>query len=172
MTERTRSSRTSRDQMTHDATDGLELEDAYVLDDDSGPLPNIPARSGYAQYWARAAIGPHADARNLMRMQRRGWRPRSVESVPKGYQDLKLEGTSLGTVISTHDLILMERPLEIQNKVLANKQQRTRDMERAVKRNIFRDHQELGGSDTGFTAPVNEDRARVERGQPLVLGDD
>ena len=169
-TSRPRGGRTTRDQQTHEAeAQGAEVafDDSFLFSD-GGPLPQIPARPGYAQYWARARHGNTDDARNMLVKKQRGWLPRAADSVPKVYQAM----ADTDGVISTHDLVLMERPDVLQKRVVSHIKKETDDRAAAVKRNIFRDHKNLGGSDTGVSAPEVEDRNRVERGQPSLLDDD
>jgi len=159
--------RTSREQETHDATD--VHDDEVILFEESGPLPNIPARAGYDQRWVRVATKEGDDARNIARAAQRGWKPRPVESVPKAYQWLTSKREGIGGVIGTHDNILMERHEGISEKVNAINKKRRRDLESAVKNNIFREN--VGGSHAGISHNT-ETSATVERGRPVRIADD
>ena len=159
-----REGRETRDQQI----DNEEFDESFLFED-TGALPKIKPRPGMAQYWARIRRGEEVDARNMLRMKRRGWRPRDAGSVPKAYQGLTVQDESLGGIISTHDLVLMERPMSVQKKVQAHLKQVTDDRTKAVRGNIFRDHRNLGGEASGYSRPEREDRATVERG---VLLDD
>jgi len=166
----TRQPRQTREQSTHEAQD-VEFDDSFLFED-SGPLPDIPARPGYAQRWGRVKIRNEQDGRNLMRLQQRGWKPRPADSVPAAFQGFTVRNASLGGVIGTDDLVLMERPQKLQERVIAHQKQEVDAREKAVKRNIFRDYQDVGGADTGFTRPKHENSAKVERGVPVLLDDE
>ncbi len=152
-----------------------ESRDSYEFDplafEESGPLPEIPARRGYVQRWVRVSIKGKDDARNISTRARRGWRPRQANSVDTSYQHMLVNHQGLTGVIGTQDAILMERPLELHKKVEAIERKKRRDLEIAVKKNIFREHQRIGGSDTGFSAPVNEQTAKIIRGSPIIADD-
>jgi hypothetical protein len=111
------------------------------------------------------------DARNLARAAQRGWKPRPPETVPKAYQWLTVKSEGMGGVIGTHDCILMERHEAIQKKAEAIQKQRRRDLETAVKSNLFREHHNIGGASVGMT-PNFESSASVERGRPVRVADD
>lgn len=163
--------RESREQVTREAESRETFEfDPSVLDE-FGPLPNIPARPGYAQRWVRVAIGNEADARNISTRYRRGWRPRTSDSVDKSLHHMLVNREGFGNVIGTHDVILMERPLEIQKKIEAHQRKQVRDLEQAVKHNLFREHKDLGGNQTGFNQPRDESEARVVKGAPRIMED-
>ena len=162
-----RTGRTTRDQQTRDAT--ADFDESFLFED-PGVLPKIEARPGMAQYWARVRHGNEVDTRNMLKMKQRGWLPRTADSVPKAYQSLTTQDESFGGVIGTHDLVLMERPIALQKRVNAHHRKVTDEREQAVKRNIFRDHKNMGGSGTGFTEPEVEDKHRVEKG--VLLDDD
>jgi len=162
--------RPSRDQQTREAQ-GVEIDDSFLFEE-SGPLPNIPARPGYAQRWGRVKYRNENDGRNILRLQQRGWKPRPADTVPVKYQGLTVQNASLGGVIGTDDSVLMERPIELQARVEAHQRHEVDSREQAVKRNVFRDYQAAGGADTGFTQPVHERSEKVERGVPVLLDDD
>lgn len=162
--------RVSREQETHDALGVHDADDEPILFEESGPLPTIPSRAGYVQRWVRVATKQGDDARNLARMAQRGWKPRPIDTVPKAYQWLSSKREGLGGVIGTHDCILMERHEGIQQKAEAIQKQRRRDLETAVKTNLFREHKNIGGASAGIT-PDYESKATVERGRPRVADD-
>lgn len=166
-TRRRHSTRATRD--TQISTD-VEFDDSFLFED-PGTLPNIPPRAGYVQYWARVNRGNAADARNALTKKRRGWRPRPADTIPAAFQDLLIDNDTGSGLISTHDLVLMERPQQLQDKVNQHKRNVIDERERAVKQNVFREHQNIGGAATGLTAPEVEDRAKVERGANVLLDD-
>ena len=160
----------SRDQENRDSDSREASEfDPSVLDD-LGPLPDIPARVGYAQRWVRVMIGKENDARNLAMRSRRGWKPRQANTVSTSMQYMTENRAEFGDVIGTHDCILMERPIEIQKKVENHERAKVAEQTRAVKHNLFREHQNLGGVQTGFD-PRDESQSRVIKGAPQVMED-
>lgn len=161
--------RDSREQEARDATP-IHVDDSILLED-SDVLPKIPPRQGYAQRWVRVARGAEADARNLSLRARRGWLPRAAETVSKDLQYMTLQRQGMGGVIGTHDLVLMERPIEIQRRAEALERNKRRELERAVKTNLFNEHNNLGGASSGFSAPSVVHDSRVERGTPRVAED-
>jgi hypothetical protein len=84
-------------------------------DEEWHPANNLQApkaRPGMAQRWVRFAIGNTDDPRNWSRSQREGWTPRSLETVPAGFNAPTMAhpgGT--GSVIAIGDLILCEMPI-------------------------------------------------------------
>lgn len=161
----------SRDQVSRDTETREAMDYDALLLDDSGPLPNIPARPGYAQRWVRVALKNDADARNVSLMSRRGWTPRQADTVEKSYQYMLTQHQGLGGTIGTHDLVLMERPIEIQKRAEQIEREKVRNLEIAIKRNLFREHSNMGGTNAGFTAPTDESRSRVIRGEPRIASD-
>lgn len=161
----------SRDQDTRDSESRAAMEFDPSILEEFGPLPDIKPRPGYTQRWVRVAIGNEADAKNMSRRSRLGWRPRQADSLPDYLQYMFVERKEFGNVIGTHDCILMERPIEIQRKIEAHERKKVRDLERAVKHNLFREHQNLGGSRTGFNQPVVESESRVIKGKAVVMDD-
>ena len=168
---RDNSVRTSRDQENRESETRQAFEfDPSVLDE-FGPLPNIPARQGYAQRWVRVAIGNEADAKNMSTRARRGWLPRQASTVDQNLKYMFVERANFGNVIATHDVILMERPLELHKKIEQHERNKVRDMEKALKHNLFREHREMGGNRTGFNAPIDESTSKVIKGSPRVMED-
>jgi hypothetical protein len=64
------------------------------------------------QRWIRFALGNDNDPRNWTRALREGWKPRSVESIPEGFDAPTIKHGVSGTVISIGDLILCEMTVE------------------------------------------------------------
>lgn len=153
--------RKSRVQTNRDAE---SIHDApEILFEESGPLPQIPPRAGYSQRWVRVATKEGDDARNIARMSQRGWRPRNPETVPASLQMFAVKREGLGGVIGTHDCILMERHQDISAKEADHNRGMRRDLERAVKGNIFN---ETNGNVT------HESKSSIERGRPVTVADD
>ena len=161
----------SRDQSTRDADSREAFEfDPSVLED-LGPLPNIQPRNGYAQRWVRVMIGKEVDARNMATRARRGWRPRQSDTIDPSFRYMTTNREEFGNVIGVSDCVLMERPIEVQRKVEAHERQKVLDMSKAIKHNLFREHSNLGGNQTGFEAPRDESKSQVLKGSPILMED-
>jgi len=160
---------TSRDQETRDS---IPIHMDSISFEDEGPLPDIPARAGYAQRWVRVKKGRDEDARNIYNSTRKGWLPRAVETVSKALQGLTVQREGFGGVIGSHDMVLMERHEGIDKASADHKKQARRNLTTAVKENLFSEHRSLGGSNTGLGSPGFEDRAQVERGRRVSVADD
>jgi hypothetical protein len=161
--------RTSRNQETREAAG---VHDMPIDFEPTGPLPDIPARPGYAQRWIRVKKGKENDAQNLFAAQRRGWAPRSPNTVPKSMQWLCSQREGIGDCIGTPDMVLMERPNELNAREVEAKRRGRRAIEQAVKSNLFSEYKQMGGSATGFTAPADESSSQVERGRRPAIQDD
>lgn len=163
------SAHTSRNQ---DARDLNPIhEENPISFEEEGPLPKIPSREGYAQRWVRVKQGSEADGHNLYRATRKGWKARSPDTIGKHLQFLTVQREGMGGVIGTHELVLMERPAEINQQEFAHKRKKWKSLDAAVKSDLFAEHQKLGGDATGMTAPSFDSQAHVERGRPLVADD-
>lgn len=158
--------RLSRAQETHEARTVRDVDFQAT-----GPLPNIESRPGYVQRWIRVAKGAESDRQNLYSATRRGWTPRSPETLPKSQQWLTVQREGLGGCIGTHDSVLMERSVEINQREAEVKRRERRALEGAVKHNLFSEYKGMGGAATGFTAPADQSQARVERGVPPIQDD-
>lgn len=79
-------------------------------------LPEIPARSGYVQRWIRVATGGKADASNISRRYREGWRPRRMETVPKNIGVPTLNTGEYAGCVGVEGSVLMEMPVERNTK--------------------------------------------------------
>lgn len=151
----------SHDQITHDAETHEEFEFDPAMLDDLGPIPNIPARDGYVQRWVRNRLKNEEDGRNLYARSMRGWTPRDPASLPNALRFMGSAHNGQG-VIATKDLILMERPQAIHDKVVAHNRKRVKELELGVKHALFRETK--GFTNAGFTAPEYETKASVKRG--------
>jgi len=99
-----------RDQLLHDAQDIHQENDEQWVRPSS--LPEIPARSGYVQRWIRVSSGGKADASNISRRFREGWRPRRIETVPKNIGVPKLNTGEYSGCVGVEGSVLMEMPKE------------------------------------------------------------
>ena len=100
---------------------------------DEGGLPNIPPREGMEQRWMRSRLGAEAAVKNLAQKQTRGWRPRPASSVQQSYQNMRLAEGRFDGAIGVHDMILMERPIEIGAEARQIENAKVDDLDRAVR---------------------------------------
>ncbi|MGH1372980.1 MAG: hypothetical protein ACRBBW_13150 [Cellvibrionaceae bacterium] len=164
-----KSAHESREQESREHDDLYDLNEPIF--EDTGPLPEVPARDGYAQRWIRIQKGNEEDGRNIYAASRKGWTPRSLETVGDAFKWLTTKLGDRGNLVGTKSMVLMERPIELDRRASQVTKGRRQELEKAVKQNLFSEHNGLGGSSTGFTAPQVESASQVERGQPLVADD-
>jgi hypothetical protein len=81
--------------------DEFEWKPSNTLD---APEP----RPGFVQRWVRFMVGADQDPKNWSRSTREGWRPRSLDTVEKGFNAPTMNHGTLGTVIQVGDVILCE----------------------------------------------------------------
>ena len=84
-----------------ESKDEFEWKPANTLD---APEP----RPGFVQRWVRFMVGSDQDPKNWSRSNREGWRPRSMDTVEKGFNAPTMNHGTLGTVIQVGDVILCE----------------------------------------------------------------
>jgi hypothetical protein len=82
--------------------------------------------------------------------------------VAKAYQNLRIAEGDYAGCIGFHDVVLMERPVEIGEKVRKIELQKTREKELAIRSMQFR---ETDGRDSYFQHENPELRSRVETGE-------
>lgn len=101
----------------HPSHDTMDVE--HVHDDDEWPevwnppvqLDAPPPRPGMRQRWVRVAIGDKEDVKNVARMNKQGWRPRRVETVPGNFApDQLLKQGRFEGCIGAEGLVLCEMP--------------------------------------------------------------
>jgi len=164
-----KATRDSRDQETRESNDLHDVNEPIF--EDTGPLPEVPARDGYSQRWIRVHNGNEEDGRNIYAASRKGWTPRTLETVGEAYKWLTTKLGDRGNIVGTKSMVLMERPIELDRRASQVTKGRRHELENAVKQNLFSEHNGLGGSTTGFTAPKVDSTVQVERGQPVVADD-
>lgn len=159
--------RLSREQSQRSAE---PIHDEHISFEETGPLPEITPRPGYVQRWVRVGIKNDADSRNIARSMQLGWSPRSPDTVPVALQALTVQRAGMGGVIGVHDMVLMERREEIEQKSRAHELRKAKDQERAVQNNFYSEHKNLGGNANGII-PNSRFDAQVERGRPMIKDD-
>lgn len=162
-----RADRPSRVQESRDA-EGVH-DDGVDFGDDTGPLPNIPARPGYTQRWVRIKKGQESDSRNMYKASRQGWLPRAADTVSKSLQFMMVQREGLGGVIGTYDMVLMERREEISERArLINKKTRD-DRMQAIKDNMFSENRRMNPTSPNMEFDIS---SRVERGKAMTVDSD
>jgi len=132
---------------------------------DEPGLPHVPCREGMEQRWVRVKIRTEPDVKNLVNKERRGWRPRSAQTVAKTYQNLRIAEGDYAGCIGFHDVVLMERPVEIGEKVRKIELQKTREKELAIRSMQFRETDGQDRDRAYFQHENPELRSRVETGE-------
>lgn len=152
----TRESRTqeSREADTVHEFSAMSWESPALLD-----TTHIPARPGYVQRWVRTKLGGQDDQNNVFRKINQGWKPRPLDSVPKGQYVPHVDFNGVN-VIGIHGNILMERPVEIHEKHAAYNRQQANNQMVAAKNNLFNVHKE----GTGMVAPTMNTQTKVKVG--------
>jgi hypothetical protein len=158
--------RASRAQETRESE---ELHEEYADNWDQPGLLNAPeARPGFAQRWVRTKLGGTDDQGNLIRKLNQGWRPRQADTVPKGYAAPTTSYGDYGNVVGTHDMLLMERPSELNDKYVNRIKEDTRNLEHSVKRTLGQVHK----PGSGLTSPSIEENRQVSTGRRVNVADD
>lgn len=128
---------------------------------------HIPARPGYVQRWVRTKLRGDDDQNNVFRKINQGWKPRMLDSVPKGQYVPHVDFNGVN-VIGIHGNILMERPVEIHERHAAYNRQQAKAQMEAARHNLFNVHAE--GS--GLTAPTMNTKTQVKVGLQADSDDD
>lgn len=170
MTQRQKLSRTSRDQEAKE-NNPVHENTEYSFEDE-GPLPNVEPRTGYTQRWVRVSLKGSNDRNNIFKAMRAGWKPREASTLGTIDKFLTSAIDGLGDVISTHDLVLMERHEDITAKEKAENVKRYQNKERAIKKNLFEETSGGAGYTAGMEAPDHRTEQSVERGRSPLVADD
>jgi hypothetical protein len=104
----------------------------------------IPPREGYVQRWVRTSLQGREDQSNVYKKLNKSWRPRLLDSVPKGQYVPQIDFNG-AQVIGIHGMVLMERPKALHER---QKQAIRRDTENqmlAVKHNMYAEHDPRSG---------------------------
>jgi hypothetical protein len=171
MTVTRETARPGRESRTQNLREADQVHESY---DDNWEAPtlldtsNIPARDGYVQRWVRTKLRGEDDQNNIFRKINYGWKPRSLDSVPKGQfvPQVNLNGEN---VIGIHGMILMERPKALHDRQAAFNRKQADNQITAAKHNLFRVHNP--GDERLISAPSMKMDSTVSRGR-LVESDD
>jgi len=121
---------------------------------------HIPARPGYVQRWVRTKLRGEDDQSNVFRKINQGWKPRLLDSVPKGSYVPNVDFNGVN-VIGIHGNILMERPVEIHEKHAAYNRQQAENQMIAARQTLGSVHK----ADSCLTAPTMQTKTDVRIGR-------
>ncbi len=162
-----RDSRQTRAQETRNAEEVHEQyedlwEEPLLLD-----ASNIPPRPGYVQYWVRTMLDNQPDLNNVAKKMNMGLKPRPVDTVPKGVYPPKTNFEDFTNIIGVHGMILMEMPMEQDERYKRGVRARTKAQMEAVDSDLMRDHE----PGKGFGRPQMDRKSTITRGAPRVMDD-
>lgn len=90
------------------------IEDAPWVPPTSLEAP--PPRAGFVQRWIRVGMFGVDDPTNTARKTREGWRPRSADSVPKGFHLPTISHGQWAGCIGVEGSLLCEMPVQLADK--------------------------------------------------------
>ena len=128
---------------------------------------NIPAKPGFVQRWVRTKVNGQDDQNNVYRKINQGWKPRTLDSVPKGQFIPHIDFDGIN-VIGIHGMILMERPEEINNRHAAYNAKQAQNQMIAARENLFR----VYSAGDGITRPTMNNKSTVSTGRKADPDDD
>lgn len=97
-----------------------------------------PPRPGYVQRWIRTSIGASQDAKNVSQRFREGWKPRSADSVPRGYTPPTITHGKFGEVIGVEGNILCEMPIKMARQREAFYERKTNQQTQAIEMDVHK----------------------------------
>lgn len=95
-------------------------------------------RKGFTQRWIRVGSMGHDDPTNTARKFREGWKPRPMESLPKGYHAPTISHGKWAGCIGVEGMILCEMPTTMLNKRNAHFQAKTDAVTNAIEQELQR----------------------------------
>ena len=95
-----------------------------------------PPRPGYVQRWIRTGIQDTPDPTNLARSERFGWKPRRSDTVGESWRHMASQHGPWAGVIVLHNMVLCERPKEVDDQHRQYLAKRTKHQTRAVVDNL------------------------------------
>ena len=159
--------RISREQESRGADVIHEQYDVDWEDDSLLNTDNIPAREGFVQRWVRTTINGNEDQKNVQKKYNRGWRPRLLDTVPKGQFVMNIDFNGQ-QVIGIHGMILMERPEALHRRQQASVQQAV-DLQMMA---VDADLQDTYDPKSGITRPeYMERKSRSSTGKRALVDD-
>jgi len=138
--------RVSREQETWDNIDIHASMDE--IGENEGPLPYIKPRPGFVQRWIRTKIGGEDDPENISKSSNQHWRRRDPSTIPVGFSAPTIYVGGIGNAIGISGMILMERPVEINDKYKSRVIDRTKAQMRSVEESLYNVHSVGDGFNT------------------------
>lgn len=158
-----KSLKTSREQETWDNIDIHASMDE--IGDNSGPLPTIKPRAGFVQRWIRTKMGGEDDAANISKSTNQHWRRRDPSTIPANFSAPTVYVDGIGNAIGISGMVLMERPVEINDMYKRRVKDRTDAQMRSVEESLYKIH----SAGDGFGTPKSvESRTKVTTGEMPV----
>ena len=158
--------RKSREQESRVADPIHEEYPEYYDDDTLLSTENIPARQGYVQRWVRTSLQGKEDQANIFKKMNKGWKPRPLDTVPKGQYVMKIDFNG-SQVIGIHGMILMERPIALHERQKNSIEAQNKSQIMSVKHNMMQVHDPR----SGLTSPEFDLRTSTTRGRMPAVDD-
>ena len=150
--------RVSREQETWDNID-IHASIKQIAEN-PGILPNIPAREGFVQRWIRTKIGGEDDPKNIAKASNQHWRRRDPSTIPNDLSVPTIYQDGIGESIGISGMILMERPIAINDQYKDRVTSRTKAQMDAVDRSLY----ESSVNNVGGAPKRVEDKTTVSVG--------
>lgn len=174
--------RAARNATPHDMHDGHDADLHTEIHDDAFPTDWTPpgaleapaARSGFNQRWIRFDLRGKTDAQNIANQVRQGWRPRVMDTIPKGdrkkYQFEK--SARFGMCVTSGDLTLCEMPNHLFKQMQAFYAQRRKSQVGSVVDGFIADQNRGGAEHSDVIGPIEMTRrTKVTTRKPIVAAD-
>jgi len=157
---RTRESDPGRDEPFH----GFDEDQPYLM---SLNLQAPPPRPGYTQRWVRVSIRGVDDVTNLSKQMSLGFKPRSADTIPPGeVKYATIQHGEYAGVIGSYGMVLMERPVAIDERHKAAIRHATERQTQAITQSLEKIERRGG---TEFDVNM---RSEIRRGRrPAVMSD-
>lgn len=153
---------------TQRSTDTLREERNDLLWVEGNNLPNIAAREGMTQRWVRTKTNGNDDEKNLWKRQNQGWEPRKYSTIPKGQYVPKINFDG-DDIVGMHDMVLMERSIELHERYHNIRRNDVRLQQRAIDNDVMKFHD----AESGLRSRQSGIDSQVHMGRvPTIAPDD
>ena len=127
--------RISREQETWD---NIDIHASIKqISESSGILPEISAGEGFIQRWIRTKLGGEDDPKNIAKASNQHWRRRDPSTIPSDISAPTIYQDGIGESIGVSNMILMERPIAINDQYKDRVRSRTKAQMDAVDRSLY-----------------------------------
>lgn len=142
------------------------IASAKIAEMDTTVLPDIPERPGLKQRWVRVMLEGKPDVANISKRSIAGWKPRPASTAP-GYEAYQIGDGEYAGYIGYNDMVLMERPKELQDQKEEIERRKTNAVEMSIRK--FQEDFSPGSVDARYAMhEAPELRSRVEVGRKPV----